>query len=217
MLLWLDLETTGLDPREDHILEIAWTLTYSDLTSMTPYGILSTAVKTDIALFDARANDYVREMHTKTGLIERIQGEDAITRSMAERDLIGVLEKALAVVDEPIYLAGASVHFDLAFLKFWMPALAKMLSHRVYDTSTLKAFFGDFVAIPTELANPNQHSAASDVEEVLAVARHYRQQMQIAQDIVIEYTLAGNAVGAPEAGWPDDEPTARELYNGTGN
>jgi len=206
MLCWLDLETTGLDPREDHILEIAYTLTHSDLSPLLVNGngdtlILSTEIKTPIATFDARVNDYVREMHTKTGLIERIQSESAITRSQAERDVLTTLDKVQVLVDEPIYLAGESVHFDKAFIDFWMPALAKRLSHRVYDTRTLKAFFEPFIAIPEELVNLNQHNAASDVEEVLAVARHFRSQMDIAARIVSDATHLGFAHGAPEAGW----------------
>lgn len=201
-LLWLDLETTGLNPTKDHILEIAWTLTHSDLVPMFAYDpVYSAAVKTDIKVFDALADDYVREMHTKTGLIERMQSDKAITRSEAERDIVRSLDEALTLVDEPIYLAGASVHFDLAFIKFWMPSLAKRLSHRVYDTSTLKAFFAEFIAIPSELANQNQHNAQADVTECLKIARHFRSQIDFATQVVSELTHEGVFQGSPEAGW----------------
>lgn len=174
MLLWLDLETTGLVPTEDHILEVAWTLTHGDLSPILT-DVWEYVITTDPLVFDARVNDYVRKMHTDSGLLEAIS-QTGYSRSYVEAKIVSDLNKALGVIDEPIYLAGASVHFDKAFIDFWMPSLSKMLSHRVYDTSTLKAFF-EPLGIQHGVENTGQHRAANDVREVLSVARAYRDHM----------------------------------------
>lgn len=175
-LLWLDLETTGLSATDDAIVEVAWTLTDSELRPITNSDEVKTMLVdlgTDEWSRLANARQIVLDMHTDSGLIDELQDPMLEHYSLEEiaSDIMNEIDVCVPS-EEPIYLAGASVHFDLGFIRAWMPELASRLSHRVYDTSTLKAFFEGIVVHGVE--NEGQHRAANDVREVLEVARRYR-------------------------------------------
>jgi oligoribonuclease len=189
MYLWLDLETTGLQPTVDRIIEAAWIPSHTSMFTARNQ-IEESVINPGILGWDLiNASQFITDMHEKTGLLDDIrQGsyselaevELRIMETMAEWE-----NEHVGCFDDPIwYLAGASVHFDLAFLRVHIPNLAARLSHRVFDTSTLKAFMAPFLAIPDSFVNENQHRAAHDVLEVITVARYYWENMVEATDIM---------------------------------
>jgi oligoribonuclease len=140
-LYWLDLETSGLDPLQNSILEIA--IAESDLLTPFEIGPVTNIVLHHPFLAVDRRTSYpidqkVVEMHTKNGLWYEC--------SMSQRFLSDVEEELLTLVpliedyEEKPSLAGACAHFDHAFLKQWMPRLARRFTSRHYDVSSIKLF-----------------------------------------------------------------------------
>lgn len=131
-LLWLDLETTGLDPRKEQVLEVA----VMEADFLDPFNArhLYTAV---LPLDPGRVLiPFITEMHTKNGLLEDC--ERSITElAQVERDLLDLVPM-VADKEERTTLAGSSIHFDHEFLKVYMPKFAARLSHRHYDISSWK-------------------------------------------------------------------------------
>jgi len=154
-LYWIDLETTGLDPNEDRILEIA--------LARAPFNRPFDLTKLGSWVFSFKdwsdVSDRIIDMHHKNGLLlECIKSKlcDAPNSSQREHDMTILLNKALEpykndwiddenpnaemTSDKLPVLAGSSVHFDRGFLRVDVPDFAKKFSHRLYDISALKLF-----------------------------------------------------------------------------
>lgn len=137
-LLWLDLETCGLDPEKHRILEVAAAV--ADFES--PFDILKFC-DTPVRLNDWDAglksmDDKVHAMHSRSGLLAAVK-ETFMTLTDVEDHLVDIVPD-VAEVDEKWILAGSSIHFDLGMIRKQMPRLAKRLSYRLYDTRNLQLF-----------------------------------------------------------------------------
>ena len=75
-LAWLDLEMTGLDPQRDVIIQAALIVTSRELEPVEEY--CCDIYQPDEAL--ARMSPFVRDMHEKNGLIERVRASRATAR-----------------------------------------------------------------------------------------------------------------------------------------
>lgn len=184
MLLWLDLETTGLDPQNDRILQVAYGITDSQMHRWIP--VTSDIVTINKEAWDLiEASPFIQDMHGKTGLLDKLTGEGTKLLEDIEDDILAAMSRAqLGMLNDIGYdmdgdevgrvtLAGASVHFDKSFIQTWMPRLHEKLSYRIFDTSTLQAFFGS-MEIEHNVSNPRQHDAAYDVLYCMEVVEAYR-------------------------------------------
>lgn len=100
MIVWCDVETSGLRPEKDHLLEVALVVTDDDLVErcatvvvMQPVGISIGSVQMDKKVVD---------MHTKNGLLDEIRALEKNTGGMrlyqAEQLLLDFLTGAFATV-----------------------------------------------------------------------------------------------------------------------
>lgn len=176
MLLWIDLETTGLSPQDDFIIEAAWVVTDNKLKSLTDV-YTQVAELSPAGWVQLSQTPEVLEMHRNSGLLEEIDLSKRLMRiEDIEDQIMHQLVSCPMEDDDYVMVAGFSVHFDLAFIREHMPRLARMLSHRVYDVSTLKMFFGTH-DIQHNVENYGKHRAYMDIVEAVQVARFYRDYM----------------------------------------
>lgn len=160
-----DLETSGLDPRKDQILEVAACV--ADLESPFDGHTFYQAVLKMPHLGDV--HPVVQEMHMKNGLwnecaksIETIEEVEEVLIEMSGRT-------PASDRDNQTTLAGSCVSFDLAFLQRWMPTLAKYLHYRVYDVSSIMLFCRS-LGMP-RLPKAEAHRAMADVRESMTNAK----------------------------------------------
>lgn len=130
-ILWIDLETTGLDPKKCSILEVAAVVTTPKLF---PIGIVEEVVKPKGKgeLWE-EMNDWCREQHTSSGLWREVVAS-LIRVDDAECQILALIERWFPDDVKPI-LGGQSVHFDRGFIREHMPELDRRLSHRHIDVT----------------------------------------------------------------------------------
>lgn len=131
-IVWIDCEMTGLDIKNDALIEVAALVTDSELNVLGE-GV-DVVIKPDEAAL-AQMNDFVRDMHTRSGLLKELP----YGKTMAEAEA-AVLEYIEKWVPDPrkAPLGGNSVGTDRVFLSRDMPAVVEHLHYRVIDVSTIK-------------------------------------------------------------------------------
>nr|WP_081738118.1 oligoribonuclease [Arthrobacter sp. H41] len=170
-IVWIDCEMTGLDLEKDGLIEVAVLVTDSEL------NVLGDGVDVVIAPEPAaleQMGDFVRQMHTDSGLLEELpQGigmQDAEAR---------VLEYIKEWVPEPrkAQLAGNSVGTDRNFLARDMPAVVDHLHYRIIDVSTIKELARRWYtrAYFQSPAKSGGHRALGDIKDSIRELRYYRQ------------------------------------------
>jgi len=172
-LVWLDLEMTGLDVERHVIVEIAALVTDDDLEPVDD-GIDLIVHQPPSAL--AEMDDFVRAMHTKSGLLPEIE---ASTLSLAEAGA-QVLDYVRAHVDEGSSpLCGNSIGVDRRFLDRQLPELDKFLHYRSIDVSSFKELCRRWypAVYKGRPGKSETHRALADVLESIAELKYYREQM----------------------------------------
>jgi oligoribonuclease len=169
-LLWIDLEMTGLDAERDVILEIAAVATDSNLETIIEGP--SITIHQPQEFLDGM-NDYVKEMHTKSGLLERVAASNI---SVLEAEL-AVIKFAIETCDKEVYFSGNSIYQDRTFLKKYMPRLNERGHYRMVDVSTLKVLIQAWYPQQPEIyfKKSKEHRALIDIYESIEELRHYRE------------------------------------------
>lgn len=144
-IVWLDIETTGLEHELDLILEVGVRITTPELELIDEIDTVVWSTpeydnKQEELRIKAKAGDkgaiYVNNMHTTSGLWYDAQNNGA-TPKEAETLIMDFL-MGHGVPAESLPMAGSSVHFDRGFLETHMPALLKCWGYRNIDVSTIK-------------------------------------------------------------------------------
>lgn len=167
----MDLEMTGLDATSDVIVEIA-TLITDDELEIVAEGPELVIFQPDNIL--EHMDTYVREMHTRSGLLEQIRVSQ-VSLDEACADTLAFLKEH---IDEPgtVPLCGNSIGTDRRFLTAYMPEIEDFLHYRSVDVSTLKELGRRWYA--TDLDNAPKkavgHRALDDIRESLDELRYYR-------------------------------------------
>jgi oligoribonuclease len=168
-LVWVDLEMTGLEPATCAIVEIATIVTDAELNVIAEGPNL--VIQPEAGAL-ARMNDFVRALHVKSGLLDRI-GASTTTVAEAERETLAFLEQH--AVRGASLLCGNSVWKDRAFLEREMPSVVAFLHYRMIDVSTLKELVRRWY--PGRYHAPKKkeaHRALDDIRESIEELRWYR-------------------------------------------
>ncbi len=170
MLVWIDLEMTGLDPQKDMIVEIASIITDNSLTVIDEGPSL--VIHHERTIFDAM-HAVVKKMHHDSGLTEK-----SIHSSVS---LIEAEQKTLAFIKEHCtqgnaILCGNSIYNDRNFLVRYMPQVVDYLHYRLIDVSSVKELVKRWYPNDPHVGFEKRktHRAADDIRESIAELKHYR-------------------------------------------
>ncbi|WP_104202116.1 oligoribonuclease [Billgrantia saliphila] len=169
LLVWIDLEMTGLEPDRERIIEVATLITDSELNLIAEGPVL--AVHQPDSLL-AGMDEWNQKTHGESGLVERVK-RSRIDTAEAERQTLEFLQQYVVPGVSP--MCGNSVHQDRRFLEREMPELLAFFHYRNLDVSTLKELAKRWN--PGALAGfskRNTHQALDDIRESVAELAHYR-------------------------------------------
>jgi oligoribonuclease len=173
VLVWMDLEMTGLDVENDAIVEIAVLATSAATLEPLDEGLSVVVAQPPEVL--ARMSDFVRQMHEKSGLLTEI-GSAGMPLADAGRR---VLEYIKGHVPEPrtVPLCGNSIGMDRRFLARYLPEIEEHLHYRSIDVSSLKELCRRWYPEPFSARpqKPDDHRALPDIGASITELRYYRE------------------------------------------
>ncbi len=137
-LLWIDVETTDLDPGpEACLLEIAAVITDHNLNEL---GSFEATLKYDPD--ELPWGEEAREMHEQNGLFEDVRNGRYERVEDLEKDLIMWYLKAYpGSNDLQLPLAGSNPEFDRLWVLAWFPSFSRFIHYRNFDVNALYTFF----------------------------------------------------------------------------
>jgi len=212
-LVWIDCEMTGLDLRNDALIEVAALVTDFDLNVLGD-GI-DIVVKPPPEALDQMI-PYVRSMHESSGLLAEL--EQGVTVLEAEEQVLAYIREHCPDDSRPP-LAGNTVSTDRAFIARDMPTLDAFMHYRIVDVSSIKelsrrwypkAYFG----APAKRGN---HRALADIRESIEELRYYREAVFVPSpgpDSAAARAIAnrhGGSLTGTEDPAPDSEPEGESV------
>lgn len=173
MLVWIDLEMSGLDPDHDQILEIACIVTDSHFHAKDD-GLNIVIHQEDDVL--KNMNDWCQKQHAKTGLTQAVATSD-VMMAQAEELILEYIKFHCRYQESPI--CGNSICTDRQFIRKQMPRIHEYLHYRQLDVSSFKIIANQHYPHLSYLKSGNQHRALDDIRSSIDEMRYYMQHMLI--------------------------------------
>ena len=170
-LVWIDCEMTGLDLEVDELVEIAVVITDYDLNPVD--AGLSIVIKPDASALE-NMGEFVRAMHTESGLIEEIP--NGVSLADAEFQVLEYIQRFVPL-EGKAPLAGNTIGTDRMFLAKYMPRVDRWLHYRNVDVSSIQElarrwYPRAYIHAP---AKDGGHRALADILESIRELAYYRQ------------------------------------------
>ncbi len=176
-LVWIDCEMTGLDLEHDALIEVAALVTDGELNVLGD-GV-DVLITPSAEQLDAMG-DFVREMHTKSGLLDALA--TGTTLADAEAQVLDYVREHVPEVRKAP-LAGNTIGTDRAFLARDMPTLEAHVHYRNVDVSSIKELARRWYpkAFYNSPAKTGNHRALADIRESIEELRYYREAIFVPQ------------------------------------
>ena len=172
---FIDVETTGLNAQDDHLLEIAVIVTDSQLNVLDEEGFHA------IVYYDEKttkemhyhASRVVQDMHNKTGLWEKLYGPESMKLAVIDLNLRAYLARFGDSQTMPV--AGNSVRLDMNFIDAHLPMTSEFLHYQMRDVTTVAKLAQAWYPDLPEYEKLSDHTAMVDIKESIRELKHYRE------------------------------------------
>lgn len=170
-IVWIDCEMTGLSLENDALIEVAALVTDAELNILGD-GV-DVVIKPSAQAVD-QMNDFVRNMHTESGLINELDA--GLSMKDAQKQVLDYIKSYVPEAGKA-QLAGNSIGTDKTFLVRDMPELIDYLHYRVIDVSTIKELSRRWFpkALWNAPAKTGNHRALGDIRDSIDELRYYRE------------------------------------------
>lgn len=189
---FLDVETTGLSPVDNYILEVAWVMTDEHLNVLprAPKSFIVDHGEDEAEVADQIKNSpFILNMHSKSGLLADLANPEVKKLRMEDilnEFVLGVV--ALGRTNDQVRFAGYSVSFDREFLRAngWGEILNEdskspfHMHHRILDLSSVRQMYDAARVDQPEISpNENPHRALDDALDALSFAQAVRNDFRM--------------------------------------
>lgn len=163
---------TGLNPETDSIIEIAATVTNTDLKVIEEGPNL--VVYQDDGIFKTM-DKWNQTQHKKSGLWKEVIASSLKVKD-AENVLISFIKKHFSPKEKAL-IAGNSIWQDRRFITKYMPRLHEYFHYRMIDVSSLKLLAKHWypkLSIPQKGTN---HRAKEDINDSIKELKFYKEHI----------------------------------------
>lgn len=174
LYLFADVETTGenfdrpyLRYRENEMLQLAYQLWNRDLSDKLTQGDFVVKLGDPQNAVD-NMNEYVKNMHNQTGLIDRLLDTTQTTNITDIDDALSSQLKPFAEQGYRIVLTGNNVQFDFENMRRYLPNSIQYVHYALLDVSSIRRTFdiiGSDFGTKTKQNKASNHDAQVDIEE----------------------------------------------------
>lgn len=174
-IVWIDCEMTGLDIDNDRLCELAIIVTDFQLK---PLHEGMTVVINPGAKALEGMNDFVRNMHENSGLIEEMSS--GVTAEEAELLAIEYVNGLVTHTRRPL-VAGNTIGMDRRFISKYMPTFDERMHYRSIDVSTIKELSRRWYPETFHRAPEKHggHRALTDIAESIRELAFFRDTVMI--------------------------------------
>lgn len=174
MLVWMDLEMTGLDHTSEVIVEIATLITDDELNIVAEGpDLVVQASEESLASMDP----FVIDMHTRSGLLTQIRESKITLEEAGEATLAFIQEHVPEARSVP--LCGNSIGTDRRFLAAYLPEIEEYLHYRSIDVSSVKELVKRWypAVAGSRPHGHGSHRALDDIRESVRELAYYRENV----------------------------------------
>ena len=161
---------TGLDPAVDELVEVAVVITDYDLAPVDEG--FQVVIKPSAEALE-QMNDFVRDMHATSGLLDQLEG--GLDLAEAEAQVLSYIQQFVPDA-QSAPLAGNTIGTDRMFLQKYMPLVHEHLHYRNIDVSTIKELSKQWFP-KAYYQSPDKnggHRALADILESIRELAYYR-------------------------------------------
>ncbi len=179
-ILWLDLEMTGTDIINDVILEVAAIVTDWEFQEIATFEAV---IRQDETLMQAQMAKALNVWSGKSFWDENAEARDGLfaqnQHGQPQKDVEQALVTFIADTfepNQPVYLAGNSIHNDRRFIAKYMPELDAKLHYRMLDVTAWKLVFEN--KLHAKFALPKSHRALDDIRRSIKELEYYLKRVK---------------------------------------
>jgi oligoribonuclease len=179
-MIWVDVETTGLDENKEALLEVGIILTDrwgEYVPSWEMSWLINEPLDEEYIINFIRdtspETQFVRDMHTKSGLFSEWSENRGYDFLNGQRDIANWLTTRDAPLKAP--MCGSSVLLDRLFLRKNMPGLEASFHYRNIDVSGIReiASLVNPRVVGSQPVGSEAHRPLADLHDSIDLYRHF--------------------------------------------